>query len=336
MKIGNFDTDKEIMIIAEIGNNHEGDYNLAVKMLESAVECGVDAVKYQTYRTEHYVSKNNQERFNKLKSFELSYEEFKELSLIAKDKGIIFLSTPFDIKSAKFLNNIVPAFKISSSDNNFFPLIDTIISFNKPIIMSSGLTTLNQIKQSKEYIEKKWNNFSTKENLAILHCVSTYPVQPQEANLLAITTLKNEFNCTIGYSDHTLGNDASLISALLGARIIEKHFTINKNQSDFQDHKLSADPFEMTELVKKIRNISILLGDGKKILQKSEKEVVDKLRRRIIANKDIKKGEIINREDITWVRYPKGLPAGNEKYIVGKKTIKNIKNGEIILIEMVE
>ncbi len=336
MKIGNFDTDKKIMVVAEIGNNHEGDFNLAVKMLESAVECGVDAVKYQTYRTEHYISNKNQERFNKLKSFELTYEEFKELSLIAKDKGIIFLSTPFDIKSAIFLNNIVPAFKISSSDNNFFPLIDTVISFKKPIIMSSGLSTLNQIKQSKEYIEKKCNSYNKKDNFAILHCVSSYPVLQQEANLLAITTLKNQFNCTIGYSDHTLGIDASLISAVLGARIIEKHFTIDKNQSEFQDHKLSADPIEMKKIVKKIRNIQILLGDGKKILQKSEKEVVNKLRRRIIANRNIQEGEIIKWEDITWVRYMKGLTAGNEESIVGKKTIKNIKNGEIILLEMVE
>jgi len=336
MKIGNFDTDKKIMIIAEIGNNHEGNFDLAELMIREASKTGVDAVKFQTFRTEHYISQKDKVRFNRLKSFELKYNEFEKLSKIAKEKGLIFLSTPFDIESANYLNKIVPAFKISSGDNNFYPLIEAIACFGKPIILSSGLADINQIIKSKRFIENIWKKKEITQEIAILHSVTNYPVEPFEANLKAISTLKDRLNCTIGYSDHTIGIEAAVISVVLGARIIEKHFTIDKNYSDFHDHKLSADPKEMTNLVKRIKEVTILMGSGKKELQNSEKLNVKLLRRSIVASRKINKGEIIGENDITWIRLDKGLPAGYEKKILGKKTTKSFKIGEPIILDYLQ
>jgi len=331
MKIGNFDLEKKVMIVAEIGNNHEGDFQLAKEMIKEAAKTGVDVVKFQTFRTEHYISQKDEARFNRLKSFELKYEDFEKLSKIAKNEGLVFLSTPFDVESAKYLNKIVPAFKISSGDNNFYPLLETVAGFGKSIILSSGLADLNQIIKSKNFIEKIWKDKGIKQDLAILHCITNYPVEPFEANLKAITTLKDKLNCTIGYSDHTIGIEAAALSVALGARIIEKHFTIDKNYSNFRDHQLSADPEEMTDLVKRIKEVITLMGSGKKELQDSEKSSVKLLRRSIVASRDIEKGEVISGNDITWIRLDKGLPAGEEQKILGKKTTKSFEMGEPII-----
>jgi sialic acid synthase SpsE len=333
MFIDSFDLNKEILIVAEIGNNHEGKYEVAEKLIRLAARSGAGAVKFQTFKTEYYVSKKNINRFNQLKSFELTYEEFEKLSNIAKEEGLLFLSTPFDIESAKFLNSIVSAFKISSGDNDFYPLLEIVAHTGKPIILSSGLANIVQIKYSKAFIEKIWQEYNIKQELAVLHCVTSYPVIPQEANIAAIRTLKNELKCTTGYSDHTIGIDAASLSVALGARIIEKHFTIDKSYSNFKDHMLSADPEEFTQLVQKIKEISVLLGTGEKILQKSELNIVTAIKRSIVAKHDLQSESEITWDDITWIRAEGGLPAGKEHLILGKKIKASAKMGEILMPE---
>jgi len=268
MKINNFDTSKKIFIIAEIGNNHEGNYNNAKDMISAAADTGANAVKFQTIVPELFINKENILRFNKLKSFQLTYSQFEKLSIFASKKNILFCSTPFDIISAKFLNNIQSFFKISSGDNEFYPLIESICKFKKPVILSTGLVNLYKIKKIVKFIKK---NIDYRSKLALLHCVSTYPTPIEEANLRSINVLKENFKeLTIGYSDHTLGINAAILSAACGAKIIEKHFTIDKNFSNFRDHKISADPKDMTKMVKKIRNIEKILGNSVKDIQKSE------------------------------------------------------------------
>jgi sialic acid synthase SpsE len=330
MKIDKFDLNKKILIIAEIGNNHEGSYALAEEMIGKAAEAGAGAVKFQTFITEHYVSKKDEVRFKRLKSFELTFDEFEKLSRVASSLGVLFLSTPFDIESARFLNNIVPAFKIASGDNNFFPLIEVVAKTGKPIIMSSGLADLKQIRDSKALIEHIWNGLGIKQDLAVLHCVTNYPVMPNEANIAAVLHLKKELKCTIGYSDHTMGIEAAALSAALGARIIEKHFTIDKKYSDFRDHQLSADPPEMAKLIRKVKEVSTLLGEGKKILQDSEKPLVGLLRRSIVASRDLPKGTVIGRNNITWIRPAGGLSPGSEHLILGRSLSKSVQMGEPI------
>ena len=239
MRIGTVDIEKEVLVIAEIGNNHEGSFEAAVKMLHAAADAGVHAVKFQTYKTELYANPHHDEaRFKRLKRFELTQDQFKKLKDTADTRGVMFLSTPFDLESAEFLNELVPAFKIGSGENTFYPLLEKIASFCKPIIMSCGISEVSSIRAAKTAIEAVWKRHNYTGELALLHCVSAYPTKPEEANLLAIKRLQREFGDVVGYSDHTLGIEAAVVSLGLGARIVEKHFTLDKNYSDFRDHQM--------------------------------------------------------------------------------------------------
>ena len=243
---------------------------------------------------------------------------------------MLFLSTPFDIESVHFLDRLVPAFKISSGDNNFFPLIDAIAQTGKPIILSTGLADLEEITVTRDFINGKWRENSISQDMAMLHCVTNYPVQVKEANLLAIKTLQEKLGVTVGYSDHTLGIEAAVLSVALGARIIEKHFTISKTHSEFRDHQLSADPRDMAELVKRVKEAQLLLGDGEKRPQKSEQASMNAVHRSIMAARDLSRGSIIHWEDLIWLRPGEGLAPGNEEILVGKKLVRSIQAGEYI------
>jgi sialic acid synthase SpsE len=245
--------------------------------------------------------------------------------------GLIFFSTPLDIESAFFLNEIQPIFKISSGDNDFYPLIKVTASFNKPTIISSGIVDLNFIKNLVDY----WHSVGgCDQNLVIMHCVSSYPAPKEQANLKAISTLKSTFpNLVIGYSDHTLGIKAAIFAVAAGARIIEKHFTLNKNQSDFRDHKLSADPAEMESLVLQIKEISELMGDGIKALQPCEREMVTAMRRSIAAARDLAAGDVVTLDDITWLRPGTGLSVGSENQVIGKRTLTSLSRGSLIQLK---
>ena len=336
MKIGTLDTKDRVIVVAEIGNNHEGSYTLAEEMIGLATEAGADAVKFQTFRTEFYLSRYDRNRFNLLKSFELSQVEFEKLSQVAKKLGRLFISTPFDIESTKFLDGIVDAIKISSGDNNFYPLIETAAQTGQPLIISTGLADMDQVFLSIEKIEKIWDKIQCEKNLAVLHCVTAYPVEPKFANLRAIQTLKNKLDITVGYSDHTLGIDAAISSVGLGARIIEKHFTINKHFSDFRDHQLSADPEEMKNLIKSVRRVEEMLGSGEKYLQVPEKDIGIRIRRSIVAKQKIAKGKRINFDDLTWIRPGGGLKPGEEYKLIGKIINQDIDMGEPILLKHIE
>ena len=333
MRIGNIDTDKHVLVVAEIGNNHEGDYALAERLIGLAAEAGADAVKFQTIVPERLVSTIQKDKLSQYKKFQLSYAEYKKLSHVAEREGILFLSTPFDIESVRFLNALVPAFKIASGDNNFWTLIDVIARTGKPIILSSGLTDLEGIKEAREFIRKVWRKCGIVQEMAILHCVAAYPTLPEEANLLAIRQLQEKLDVIVGYSDHTLGIEAAVLSVALGARIIEKHFTLDKNYSDFHDHQISADPQEMALLVKRVREAIELLGDGEKRLQDCEKAAESLTRRSIVASHDLPLGTILQWEDLTWLRPGGGLAPGREVELVGKRLIRSIQSGEQILLE---
>lgn len=332
MKIGTFDTDKEILIVAEIGNNHEGSYVLAEEIVGLAAKAGAGAVKFQTIVPDRLISPRQKERRQQLERFRLSYDEFKNLHKVARRENVLFLSTPFDIESARFLEPLVPAFKIASGDNNFFPLIDVVSRTGKPVILSSGLADIEQITATRDFIRGIWNECDIKQELAVLHCVASYPTPPDEASLLAIRQIQ-ELGVTVGYSDHTMGIEAAVLSAALGARIIEKHFTLDKNYSDFHDHQLSADPQELALLVKRVRQVVELLGDGEKRLQNSERGSIDKVRRSIVASRDLNEGTVLQWEDLTWLRPAGGLSPGHEAKLVGKALRRAIPAGEHILLK---
>jgi len=336
MIIGPLDTNDKVLIIAEIGNNHEGDYATAERLIKAAAKAGVDAVKFQTFRTEHYVSSSNQKRFAKLKSFELTFDEFKKLARCASEHDLVFLSTPFDLKSAEFLNSIVPAFKISSSDNTFEPLLRQIASYGKPIILSTGLACEGEIQQTIQLIADLWKGNSMREYLALLHCVARYPVPDGDANLSRIKKLETVFGTTVGYSDHTLGITAAPLAVACGARIVEKHFTLNKNYSDFHDHQLSADPEEMAILVSEIRKTETLIGDKGLAPGREELKSVMLLRRSVVAVRDLASGSQLAEEDLTWVRPGGGLPPGKEELLIGRILRSDVNKGDKIFPDMLE
>ena len=334
MKIDNFDLEKRIMIVAEIGNNHEGDFALAQDLIGLAAEAGAHAVKFQTFRAEELVSRRERDRFARLKSFELSPEQFEQLAALASDAGVLFLSTPLDLPSAAVLRPLVSAFKIASGDNTFVPLLQAVAETGKPIILSSGLATIDELRASVTMIKRIWAANAIDQELAILHCVSSYPVPSQEANLGAIQHLREVFGCTVGYSDHTIGIDAAALSVALGARIVEKHFTIDNNYSDFRDHQLSADPTRFRELVQRIESITTLIGNGKKEPQASEQAGRESMRRSIAARCDLPAGTVIIADDLTWVRPAGGIEPGNENLVLGRTLIRNVAAGDHILSSM--
>ncbi len=330
MKIGDFDTDRQVLIIAEIGNNHEGRFELAAEMVRRAAEAGANAVKFQTFRTELFTSRQDPARFERLKSFELSFEQFARLRDVAQTCGVLFLSTPFDLESARFLGEIVPAIKIASGDNTFYPLIETVARLGKPCLLSSGLLDLRRLRRTIELIRGIWLEMGVEPGLSVLQCVTAYPVPPEEANLAAISTLAHAFGTTPGYSDHTLGIEAAVLAVAAGARIVEKHFTLDKEFSDFRDHQLSADPSDLKEMVARIRQAEILLGDPEKKAVGAERENERAVRRSIAAGRDLAAGTVITPDALSWVRPAGGLPPGEEAQLLGRRLRADKAMGESI------
>jgi sialic acid synthase SpsE len=312
---------KKTFIIAEIGNNHEGSFNVACKLIKEAKKAGVDAVKFQTFKTEDFISPHERKRFKKLKKFELSYEDFEKLSVIAKRNDLKFISTPLDINSAIFLNNIVDCFKIASGDNNYHDLIKAVLNFDKPTFISTGLLHFTEVKNLVKFIKKTGFDFS---RLSLFHCVTDYPVSYEEANLLSIKFLKKKLPLTIGYSDHTIGKEAPIIAVCLGAKIIEKHFTLNNNFSKFRDHHISLNPQDMKQLVSSIRKTELMLGLEEKRIQNSEFKNLDLIRRSIYSANNFNKNSIIKKNMIKILRPANIYKPNDLKKILNKKIKKKI------------
>lgn len=314
MRIGSLGTDSRIVVVAEVGNNHEGDVERARELVRAAAAAGADAVKFQTYRTELFVRPVDEERFARLKSFELSQSAFAGLADLAHELGLAFVSTPLDLESATFLDEIADAVKIASGDNTFVPLIRQVAAGSKPMIMSTGLVDLDEARAALELARSARPPGA---EVALLHCVTAYPAQPAEINLRAIPELAAALECTVGYSDHTLGIEACVAAAAIGARILEKHVTLDPAPSDFRDHELSARPDELAELVRRVRLVEELLGTGEKRPQASELALRDAVRRSIAARRDLPKGHRISKDDIAWLRPGGGIAPGDEHEVVG-------------------
>jgi sialic acid synthase SpsE len=331
MRIGDLNSSEQVIIIAEIGNNHEGSIEVARELVDRAAAAGVDAVKFQTFKTETFVAPTQVERFERMKGFELSQDAFAELADRARQRGIKFISTPLDMPSAKFLDTIVDGLKVASGDNTFYPLIEFMAGTDKPLIISTGFAGEPEIALAAATVEKRRAGRPNGPEMALLHCVSAYPVAPEDANLGAIGRLRNRFGnlATIGYSDHTLGAEAATLAIGAGARIIEKHFTLDRNYSDFRDHQLSADPAMMTALVKAIRQAEILLGDGALAPRQVERDSETPVRRSIAAARDLEAGDTVGPGDIMWIRPGEGYPPGSESRVLGRTLGRSVGPGAL-------
>ena len=324
-------------IIAEAGVNHNGDINLAKKLIDVAKDAGADAVKFQTFKTERFLSRNivvpkhvksKDSLFETVRKLELSEEEHYELSEYCKQKGIIFMSTPMDNNSVDLLDDIgVPVFKVASCDLDNLPLLKYIAKKEKAVILSTGMGTISEVGEAVEVIKSNRNG-----DIILLHCVSTYPPRVDDVNLKAINTLRNAFKLPVGYSDHTIGVNIPLAAVALGAKVIEKHFTLDKKMGG-PDHAVSADPDELKNLISGIREIKKSFGTSVKVPSKDEIEMKKSFRKSIVANTDIRKGETITPEMLSIKRPGTGLSPKYFDFIVGKKAKRDMKYDDLINME---
>jgi len=317
--------EKNTYFIAEGGLNHNGDINIAKKLIDAAKECGANAIKFQTYKSENFVRETNQ-YFDVFKNAELTFEQFKELKNYSENIGLTFFSTPFDMESAEFLNELgMPCFKIASSDLTNLPLITKIAKMQKPMIISTGLSTMNEINDAVNCCLFEGNN-----QIAILHCVANYPTQPNEVNMNVINTLKKTFNFPIGYSDNGESTLVDIVAVSMGANIIEKHFTLDKKMAG-PDHGFSIDPNGLKSLISQIHEVDQMKGDGIKIPQFSEIKNRLAIRKSITAKQDLQQGKKIQENDISIKRPADGIEPKYITMILGKTVNTNIKKDSPIL-----
>ena len=335
MRIGARDLDDEVLIVAEIGNNHEGSVSLAEDLIGLAAEAGADAVKFQTVHPERLVSVVQRERLAQLQRFCLPDDAWQRLSNVATEAGVMFLSTPFSMEAVRLLDPLVPGFKIASGDNDFALLLRAVASTGKPVILSTGLTDLQGVARAKAVIEDVWARVGLAPGIVLLQCVVAYPTPAHDANLLAIRGLAR-LGATVGYSDHTIGIEAAVLSIGVGARLIEKHFTIDKAYSDFRDHQLSADPADMREMVDRIRTAEQLLGSVEKRLLAIEEPMLPLVRRGAIATASLDAGHILVEDDVAFVRPAGPVSAAEADLLLGRKLVRAVAAGEQFDLTMVQ
>ena len=332
---------KTTYIIAEIGINHNGKLDIAKKMILESKKAGANAVKFQSYISEDIVAKdtlsaeyqnknlkkkiNNQ--YDMLKKYELTFDEQKRLYLYSKKNNIDFLSSAFDLKSLAFLNKLnLKYYKIPSGEITNFQLLNEYSKIKKKIILSTGMCNLQQIKDALKILTSKKNDL---KNISILHCTSAYPTPLNDINLNALNYLKKKLNCDIGFSDHSTNIEASAIAISLGAKIIEKHVTLNTNMVG-PDHKASLNFRDFKKMVTLIRKTEIMMGQSEKKIKKSEQKNIYYGRRSIFACKDIKKGEVFSGKNLICLRPQKGISACKYMLYLGMKSKYNYKKGDLI------
>lgn len=329
-----------VFIIAEAGVNHNGSIDLAKKLIDVASEAGVDAVKFQTFKTENLVSKNAQKaeyqkettsreesQFDMIKKLELDINTHKELISYCKEKDIMFLSTPFDHDSIDLLNNLgLEIFKIPSGEITNLPYLRYIGKLNKKVVLSTGMADMGEIEDALDVLIEAGTK---KENITILHANTMYPTPMEDVNLKAMENIGNTFDCEYGYSDHTLGIEVDIAAVAMGAKVIEKHFTLDCTMEG-PDHKASLEPDELKAMVKAIRNIELALGSSIKKPSTSEKPNKEVVRKSIVAKNDIKMGEVLSEENLAVKRPSGGINPMRWDEMIGTTAKKDYKTDELI------
>lgn len=325
----------KVIIIAEAGVNHNGDIQVAKKLIDAAVNAGVDYVKFQTFRADSLVSKSakkaeyqsvnindgDDSQYAMLKNLELSHENHLELMAYCAERNIKFFSTAFDVEGVHYLNELgLSFFKIPSGEITNYPYLKAVALCNKPVIMSTGMCLESEIKEALEILVK----FGLKkENISILHCNTEYPTPMKDVNLKAMLSIQKIFGVPIGYSDHTLGIEVPIAAVAMGAKIIEKHFTLDRSLPG-PDHAASLEPDELKEMVKAIRNIEAAIsGDGEKIPSESETKNIAIARKSIYIKKNLVKGHVITDDDLISLRPGDGISPMQWENIVGRTLVKD-------------
>lgn len=329
-----------VFIIAEAGVNHNGSLRLAKQLIDVAVDCGVDAVKFQTFKASElvttvaqqatYQTKNTGKQecqFDMLQRLELSEADHQDLLTYCTHKNIEFMSTPFDLLSVNFLNLLgVKRFKIPSGEITNYPYLKMIGGFNKDIILSTGMANLGEIEAALSILIEAG---TPKDKITILHATTDYPTQMSDVNLIAMQTIAQAFKVKVGYSDHTSGIEVPTAAVALGASVIEKHFTLDKNMRG-PDHKASLEPHELKAMVKAIRNVEVALGDGIKRPSENEVKNISVARKSLVAACDIKLGEAFSEQNLAVKRPGTGLSPMSWNQVVGQKATRDYKVDDLI------
>lgn len=322
-----------IYFIAEIGGNHEGDFDRARRQLNLALEAGVDAVKFQIYRGDRLVSPvENESRNERFQKFELSKSEFEELAAIAADHDTDFLASVWDAESLEWANSLVPFHKVGSGDLTAFSLIRQMVDTGKPILLSTGLSTLAEVRRTVEFIEELDPTYLRDDKLVLLQCNSMYPTPDEDVHIRAMYELESAFDLPVGYSDHTFGTEAAYLATLAGASVLELHFTDKREDREFRDHHISVKSDEVPELMDRIRRAETLLGEKKVQVTPSEEESghVTSFRRAIYAAEGLDEGTELTEENVTVLRPEHGIPAWQYDDVLGKRLERNRKQFEPI------
>lgn len=328
-----------VFIIAEIGVNHNGDIELAKRMIDAAANAKVDAVKFQSFHAKllvtqqankaEYQIKNSGKtgtQYDMLKKLELNEEEHKCLMRYCEEKNILFLSSAFDLESIEMLDKLgLKIFKIPSGEITNYPYLKKIASLKRRVILSTGMSTIQEIQDAIEVLKK---NGTT--DIVLLQCNTEYPTPMEDVNLRSMVTLQNKFGLCVGYSDHSLGIEVPIAAVAMGAQVIEKHFTLDKTMQG-PDHKASLEPHELADMVRKIRNIEKALGSIEKIVSTSENKNKEIARKSIVAARKINKGEVYTEENLTTKRPGNGISPMRWEELIGKTANKDYKEDELII-----
>ncbi len=337
-------TPPSCFIIAEAGVNHNGDLQLAKQLVKAAAKAGADAVKFQTFQAAHlvtadapqadYQTRNTgvaESQFAMLKRLELPLQAFAELQQCCEAEGIQFMSTAFDEESADYLDKLgMRTFKIPSGELTNLPFLRHIARFGKPMIVSTGMGTMDEVRAAIEAIRSTGNNAIT-----VLHCTTNYPAPPEEVNLRAMNVMRQELKVPIGYSDHTMGIEASVFAAAAGAVILEKHFTLDRHMPG-PDHQASLEPGELAELVATVRRVDVLLGQEHKKPSEAELAVAKVVRRSVVARQDIPAGTLIEESMLALRRPGTGIPPARFDEVCGRRAVQDIAIGAMVQWEDLE
>ena len=335
MRIGAVDPAERVCVIAEIGNNHEGDAAVAAELIDAAADAGADAAKLQAFVAEQFVRPGQDARLEQMRRFQLTRDEYAGLADHARSRGLAFVCTPLDMDSAEFLAPIVDAVKIASGDNDWPEMLEYAGRTGKPVVVSTGMSDWDTVRAARAAVLGA--RPGDDPGLALLHCVSAYPAPDEEARLATIGALAREFpDCTIGYSDHTLGIEACVAAVAAGARVLEKHVTLRHDYSEFRDHQLSAEPAELAELVRRVRATEVLVGSPRDGVLEVEQPVAAVARRSIVAAADLPSGTTLGRGELRAMRPRDALPPAAEGELIGRTLRRDVAFGEPILPADVE
>lgn len=315
------------LMIAEIGGNHEGDFEVAKHMTKLAIKSGADCIKFQLYQGNTLVSsKESPERVEHFKKFELSQEEHIFLAKMCLEANVKYLASVWDLEMLNWIDPYLEYYKIGSGDMTAWPILEEFAKRGKPILISTGLSSTEEVLQTIRFLQRINQNYTQPNMLCILQCTSMYPIPDQDANLKVMDLFKRETGLSVGYSDHTTGTDALLVAAIMGADALEFHFTDTRDGKLFRDHEVSLDVQEVISLKEKIKHLKTFQGDGVKLPQPSEINSGHEIsfRRGVYLIREVKKGEIINVEDLVFLRPAHGIDARDYQSLIGTKALRDI------------